>query len=102
MDSWFIKTTKLKKQFIKQNKEINWQPKSTGSGRFGDWLENLVDWNLSRSRFWGTPLPIWRTKDGSEEISIGSFKELKNEVNNCAYFLFLATISTPVVSLSIL
>ena len=81
MDSWFIKTTKLKKQFIKQNKEINWQPKSTGSGRFGDWLENLVDWNLSRSRFWGTPLPIWRTKDGSEEICIGSFKELKNEVN---------------------
>ena len=81
MDSWFIKTTKLKKQFIKQNKEINWQPKSTGSGRFGDWLENLVDWNLSRSRFWGTPLPIWRTKDGSEEICVGSFKELKNEVN---------------------
>tara|TARA_B100000586_G_scaffold90010_1_gene64053 strand:+ start:658 stop:3600 length:2943 start_codon:yes stop_codon:yes gene_type:complete len=80
MDSWFIKTTKLKKQFIKQNKEINWQPKSTGSGRFGDWLENLVDWNLSRSRFWGTPLPIWRTKDGSEEICIGSFQELKNEV----------------------
>ena len=80
MDSWFINTTKLKKQFIKQNKEINWQPKSTGSGRFGDWLENLVDWNLSRSRFWGTPLPIWRTKDGSEEICIGSFKELKNEV----------------------
>ena len=81
MDSWFIKTTKLKKQFIKQNKEINWQPKSTGSGRFGDWLENLVDWNLSRSRFWGTPLPIWRTKDGNEEICIGSFQELKNEVN---------------------
>ena len=80
MDSWFINTTKLKKQFIKQNKEINWQPKSTGSGRFGDWLENLVDWNLSRSRFWGTPLPIWRTKDGSEEICIGSFQELKNEV----------------------
>jgi isoleucyl-tRNA synthetase len=80
MDSWFIRTTKFKDQFIEQNLEINWQPESTGSGRFGNWLENLVDWNLSRSRYWGTPLPIWRTKDGKEEICIGSFEELKNEV----------------------
>lgn len=80
LDSWFIKTTALKGKMVETNKTINWKPESTGSGRFGNWLENLVDWNLSRSRYWGTPLPIWRTKDGKEEICIGSQAELKKEV----------------------
>jgi len=80
LDSWFIKTTAIKDRMVELNKTINWQPKSTGEGRFGEWLNNMVDWNLSRSRYWGTPLPIWRTEDGSEEICIGSFEELKNEV----------------------
>ena len=80
LESWFINSTKLKEDLINKNKEINWQPESTGSGRFGNWLENLVDWNLSRSRFWGAPLPIWRTKDGKEEICIGSINELKSEI----------------------
>jgi len=79
LDSWFIKTTAMKDRMIELNNTINWQPPSTGSGRFGMWLENLVDWNLSRSRYWGTPLPIWRTDDGEEEICIGSFEELKTE-----------------------
>jgi isoleucyl-tRNA synthetase len=80
LDAWFIKTTALKDRMVELNKTINWKPESTGTGRFGNWLENLVDWNLSRSRFWGTPLPIWRTKDGSEEICIGSVADLKSEV----------------------
>jgi isoleucyl-tRNA synthetase len=80
LDSWFIRTTALKEKMVSLNKTINWKPESTGSGRFGNWLENLVDWNLSRSRYWGTPLPIWRTKDGKEEICIGSLAELKSEV----------------------
>lgn len=80
LDSWFIKTTALKDRMVELNKTINWKPESTGTGRFGNWLENLVDWNLSRSRYWGTPLPIWRTKDGKEEICIGSQAELKKEV----------------------
>ena len=80
LDSWFIKTTVLKDRMIELNKTINWKPEATGSGRFGNWLENLVDWNLSRSRYWGTPLPIWRTEDGREEICIGSVKELRNEI----------------------
>ena len=80
LESWFINSTKLKDDFIIKNKDINWQPESTGTGRFGNWLENLVDWNLSRSRFWGTPLPIWRTKDGKDEICIGSINELKSEI----------------------
>ena len=78
LDSWFIKTTALKDRMIELNKTINWKPEATGSGRFGNWLENLVDWNLSRSRYWGTPLPIWRTEDGKEEICIGSVEELSN------------------------
>ena len=78
MDSWFIKTTAVKDKLIALNNTINWKPESTGTGRFGNWLENLVDWNLSRSRYWGTPLPIWRTEDGSEEICIGSLEQLSN------------------------
>jgi len=80
LDAWFIKTTALKDKMVELNKTINWKPESTGTGRFGNWLENLVDWNLSRSRYWGTPLPIWRTKDGKEEICIGSIEQLSNEI----------------------
>ena len=76
LDAWFIKTTAVKDRMVELNKTINWKPKSTGEGRFGNWLENMVDWNLSRSRYWGTPLPIWRTEDASEEICIGSIEEL--------------------------
>ena len=76
LDAWFIKTTSLQDRMVELNKTINWKPKSTGEGRFGNWLENMVDWNLSRSRYWGTPLPIWRTEDGDEEICIGSIEEL--------------------------
>jgi isoleucyl-tRNA synthetase len=80
MDSWFVKTTDYKDRMMKLNKTINWKPKSTGEGRFGKWLENLVDWNLSRSRFWGIPIPIWRTEDGETEICISSIEELKTEI----------------------
>lgn len=76
LDSWFIKTTAVKERMVELNKSINWKPESTGTGRFGNWLENLVDWNLSRSRFWGTPLPVWRTADKKEEVCIGSVAEL--------------------------
>jgi isoleucyl-tRNA synthetase len=80
LDAWFIRTTAIKDRMVELNKTINWKPESTGTGRFGNWLENLVDWNLSRSRYWSTPLPIWRTKDGKEEICIGSLEELKSEI----------------------
>ncbi|MES2417154.1 MAG: isoleucine--tRNA ligase [Bacteroidota bacterium] len=80
LDSWFIKTTAVKEKMVALNKTINWKPEATGTGRFGNWLENLVDWNLSRSRYWGTPLPIWRTADGLEEKCIGSIAELNTEI----------------------
>ncbi|MEZ5045456.1 MAG: isoleucine--tRNA ligase [Chitinophagaceae bacterium] len=77
LDAWFIRTTAVKERMVELNKTINWKPKSTGEGRFGHWLENMVDWNLSRSRFWGTPLPVWRTEDGLEEVCCGSIAEVK-------------------------
>lgn len=80
LDSWFIRTTAYKERMMELNDTINWKPQSTGTGRFGKWLENLQDWNLSRSRYWGTPLPIWRTEDGQEEKCIGSVKELVDEI----------------------
>ncbi len=80
LDSWFIRSTACKERMIELNKTINWKPESTGTGRFGKWLENLNDWNLSRSRYWGTPLPIWRTEDNSDEICIESVEELYNEI----------------------
>ena len=80
LDAWFIKTSAVKDQMVALNKNIVWKPESTGTGRFGQWLENIQDWNLSRSRFWGTPLPIWRTDDAKEEICIGSLKELYSEI----------------------
>ena len=80
MDSWFVKTTDYKARMVELNNTINWKPKSTGEGRFGNWLENLVDWNLSRSRFWGIPIPIWRTEDGETELCISSVEQLKVEI----------------------
>jgi isoleucyl-tRNA synthetase len=80
LDAWFIRTTALKDRMVELNRTIRWKPRSTGEGRFGNWLENMVDWNLSRSRFWGTPLPVWRTDDGSEEKCIGSLRELRESL----------------------
>lgn len=80
LDSWFVKVTDVKESMVKHNDTINWKPKSTGTGRFGNWLANANDWNLSRSRYWGIPLPLWRTEDGKEELCIGSVEELKNEI----------------------
>ncbi|MFT3908883.1 MAG: isoleucine--tRNA ligase [Ferruginibacter sp.] len=87
LDAWFIKTTAVKDRMVELNKTINWKPASTGTGRFGNWLENMVDWNLSRSRFWGTPLPIWKTEDGETQKCIGSIEELNNEIKKAAKVL---------------
>ena len=87
LDAWFIKTTAVKDRMVELNKTINWKPAATGTGRFGNWLENMVDWNLSRSRFWGTPLPIWRTEDGEEEKCIGSIAELNSEIKKASEVL---------------
>ena len=87
LDAWFIKTTALKDRMVELNKTINWKPKSTGEGRFGNWLENMVDWNLSRSRFWGTPLPVWRTEDGTEQVCIGSIQELNDGIRKASEVL---------------
>ena len=80
LDAWFIRTTAIRDKMVALNKTINWKPKSTGEGRFGNWLENMVDWNLSRSRYWGTPLPIWRTEDGMEQLCIGTIAQLREEL----------------------
>ncbi len=82
LDAWFIRTTAVKDRMVELNKTIQWKPKSTGEGRFGNWLENMVDWNLSRSRYWGTPLPVWRTADGSEEICCGSIDEIQQNIHD--------------------
>ena len=84
LDAWFIRTTAVKDRMVELNKTINWKPASTGTGRFGNWLENMVDWNLSRSRFWGTPLPVWKTEDGSEQKCIGSIDELNTEIKKAS------------------
>lgn len=91
LDAWFIRTTAVKDQMVALNKTITWKPESTGTGRFGQWLENIQDWNLSRSRFWGTPLPIWRTEDGREEKCIGSVRELYAEVDKAVKTGFMAS-----------
>ena len=80
LDSWFIKVSAFKKDMVTLNNSVNWKPASTGSGRFGNWLENANDWNLSRSRFWGIPIPIWRSEDAKEVLCIGSVEELKKEI----------------------
>ena len=90
LNSWFIKASAVREQMMKLNESIEWKPEATGTGRFGNWLENIQDWNLSRSRYWGTPLPVWRTEDGKEELCIGSIKELYNEIDKAVEAGFMA------------
>ena len=91
LDAWFIKTTAVKDEMVALNKTVTWKPESTGTGRFGQWLENIQDWNLSRSRFWGTPLPIWRTEDGKEEICIGTIAQLYTEIDKAVEAGFMTS-----------
>jgi isoleucyl-tRNA synthetase len=101
LDAWFIRTTAMKDRMVELNKTINWKPRSTGEGRFGNWLENMVDWNLSRSRFWGTPLPVWRSEDGSEEKCIGSIAELQEEIHKSMAAGFMIAPTGPDASANI-
>ena len=91
LDSWFIRTTAVREQMMALNEQITWKPESTGTGRFGKWLENIQDWNLSRSRYWGTPLPVWRTEDGKEEVCIGSVRELYDEIDKSVATGFMSS-----------
>ena len=100
LDSWFVRTTSCKQRMIELNNTINWKPASTGTGRFGNWLENLVDWNLSRSRFWGIPLPIWRTEDGAEELCLGSVETLRMEIEKSIAAGFMQTNPVPANNLA--
>ena len=102
LDSWFIKVTDVKNRMHELNKTINWKPESTGTGRFGNWLANANDWNLSRSRYWGIPLPIWRTEDGKEEICIGSVEELKHEMSRAVTAGFMMKIFFQALKLGII
>lgn len=102
LDAWFIRTTALKDQMVERNQQIWWKPASTGTGRFGNWLENMVDWNLSRSRFWGTPLPVWRTEDGLEETCIGSIAELKAHLHPDSPVMEISDLHKPQVDQIIL
>ncbi|MGB3075879.1 MAG: isoleucine--tRNA ligase [Chitinophagales bacterium] len=98
LDSWFIKTTAARDRLIELNKTINWKPEATGTGRFGNWLENLLDWNLSRSRFWGTPLPVWTTEDRTEEMCIGSIDELTKEFEKAKAAGFNSTLQLEIIN----
>lgn len=102
LDAWFIRTTAVKERMVELNKTINWKPKATGEGRFGNWLENMVDWNLSRSRYWGTPLPVWRSEDGEEEVCCGSLSEIHSMVHEESPIQILKDVHKPYIDQIIL